>query len=183
MRDFEYQDGPGILLILAAVFLLVVVGGVVDLILDQPTTLFSLHVLFEVGMVLVSLISATYLARGWYRTQIHLAATELEVEQRNRERAAWQRRTGDLLEGLGAALSVQFEAWSLTAAERRTAVMLLKGLSHKRIARVTETSERTVRQHAVAVYRKSGLAGRAELAGFFLEALLLPEDAGTTGSA
>ena len=53
--------------------------------------------------------------------------------------------------------------------------MLLKGFSHKRIARHTETSERTVRQHSVAVYRKSGLAGRAELAGFFLEALLLPE--------
>jgi hypothetical protein len=31
-----------------------------------------------------------------------------------------------------------------------------------------------VRQHAVAVYRKSGLAGRAELAAFFLEDLLLP---------
>jgi hypothetical protein len=32
----------------------------------------------------------------------------------------------------------------------------------------------TVRQHAVAVYRKSGLAGRAELSAFFLEDLLLP---------
>jgi DNA-binding NarL/FixJ family response regulator len=55
--------------------------------------------------------------------------------------------------------------------------MLLKGLSHKGIAKRTGTSERTVRQHAVAVYRKSGLSGRAELAGFFLEDLLLPEDA------
>jgi len=36
--------------------------------------------------------------------------------------------------------------------------------------------ERTVRQHAVAVYRKSGLSGRAELSAFFLEDLLLPVD-------
>ncbi len=38
-----------------------------------------------------------------------------------------------------------------------------------------ERSERTVRQHAIAVYSKSGLAGRAELAAFFLEDLLLPQ--------
>jgi hypothetical protein len=31
-----------------------------------------------------------------------------------------------------------------------------------------------VRHQALAVYRKSGLGGRAELAAFFLEDLLLP---------
>ena len=34
--------------------------------------------------------------------------------------------------------------------------------------------ERTVRQQALAVYAKAGLAGRAELAAFFLEDLLVP---------
>jgi len=61
--------------------------------------------------------------------------------------------------------------------------MLLKGFSHKRIARTTQTSERTVRQHSVSIYKKSGLAGRAELSGFFLELLLLPEDLVTGDSA
>jgi len=60
---------------------------------------------------------------------------------------------------------------------------MLKGLSHKRIARDSDTSERTVRQHAVAIYRKSGLSGRAALAGFFLESLLLPEDTQTVSSS
>ena len=46
----------------------------------------------------------------------------------------------------------------------------------KEIAAIQEKSERTVRQHAVSVYRKSGLAGRAELSAFFLEDLLLPVD-------
>jgi hypothetical protein len=41
---------------------------------------------------------------------------------------------------------------------------------------VLDRSERTVRRHAVSVYRKSGLAGRAELLAFFLEDLLLPMD-------
>jgi len=50
-------------------------------------------------------------------------------------------------------------------------VQLLKGQGHKQIAAATGRSERTVRQHAVAVYQKSGLGGRAELAAFFLDSL------------
>jgi len=69
--------------------------------------------------------------------------------------------------------------WGLTPAEREVALLLLKGQSHKQIAYTTGRSERTVRQHAVAVYQKSGLSGRAELAAFFLEDLLLPEASAT----
>ncbi len=79
-----------------------------------------------------------------------------------------------MLEGLSEAMADQFSSWELTEAERATALMLLKGYSHKRIGKLTNRSERTVRQHAVAVYRKSGLAGRAGLSAFFLEDLLLP---------
>jgi hypothetical protein len=43
-------------------------------------------------------------------------------------------------------------------------------------ARSTRRSERTVRQHAGVVYEKAGIAGRAELAAFFLNDLMLPED-------
>jgi hypothetical protein len=41
---------------------------------------------------------------------------------------------------------------------------------------MTGRRERTVRQHGVVVYQKSGLAGRAELAAYFLEDLMLPEE-------
>ena len=44
----------------------------------------------------------------------------------------------------------------------------------KEAANLTQRSERTMRQHAVSVYRKSGLGGRAELAAFFFEDMLLP---------
>ncbi|MEY3046615.1 MAG: hypothetical protein RL242_3457, partial [Pseudomonadota bacterium] len=56
-------------------------------------------------------------------------------------------------------------------------LLLLKGLSFKEIAELRQTSERTVRQQAGEVYRKSGLGGRNELAAFFLEDLLLPNPA------
>ena len=54
-------------------------------------------------------------------------------------------------------------------------MLLLKGHSHKYIARLTSRSERTVRQHAIRAYQKAGVGGRVELAGFFLGGLMLPE--------
>ena len=183
MSDSEYDESPRILLALSVVFLLVVVGGVVDLILDRPATLLSWHVGFEVLMVGLSLGAASYLGFGWYRSQALLARSSEESGRLERERAAWKQESSTLLRGLGSAVSSQFETWALTPTERRVALQLLKGASHKRIARETKTSERTVRQHSVAVYKKSGLAGRAELAGFFLEPLLLPEDLGGGQSA
>jgi DNA-binding NarL/FixJ family response regulator len=59
----------------------------------------------------------------------------------------------------------------------------LKGLSHKEIAEVRRTSERTVRQQAREVYGKAQLAGRAELSAFFLEDLFLPAEQRDTPDA
>jgi DNA-binding NarL/FixJ family response regulator len=58
------------------------------------------------------------------------------------------------------------------AIEREVGLLLLKGLTHKEIAEARSTTETTIRQQALAVYRKSGLRSRAELSAFFLEDLL-----------
>lgn len=94
---------------------------------------------------------------------------------KTREEAAhWRSETAELLAGLGAAIDRQFERWQLSPAEREVGLLLLKGLSHQEVAEVRGTSERTVRQQARALYKKSGLSGRADLAAYFLEDLLLP---------
>ena len=79
-----------------------------------------------------------------------------------------------LLRGVGEQIDRQFEEWDLTAAEQEVALLMLKGLRHKEIASVRDTSERTVRQQALAIYKKAGLDGRTDLAAFFLEDLLQP---------
>ena len=79
-------------------------------------------------------------------------------------------------------MSDQFRAWELTPTEGEVALLLLKGHGHKQIAAATGRSERTVRQHAVAVYQKSGLQGRAELSAFFLEGLMLPSGQAEKGA-
>lgn len=107
--------------------------------------------------------------RSAARLRVDLAAARREA-QRFREEAAAS------LRGLGEAIDRQFDRWGLTPAEREVGLLLLKGLSHKEAADVRQTSETTIRQQALAVYRKAGLKGRSELSAFFLEDLLLPRE-------
>jgi DNA-binding NarL/FixJ family response regulator len=116
---------------------------IIDVALDNPDQVGTLHFAIESAIIFVSLGSATVLE--------------------------------SLLQGLGTEIDAQLELWGLTPVERETALLLLKGYGHKEIALLLKKSERTVRHQAAAVYRKSRLAGRAELAAFFLEHLMLPQ--------
>lgn len=165
--------------VIVVVLLVIVIGGVTDLVLDKPPTLLSLHVLFEAAMVAISLGVAIYLYRGWRqagrrldaaRASLQLSARQLS--ERQAERDAWRKSAEQALAGLSRAIDAQFEAWGLSRAEREVAILILKGAGHKQAAAQLGRSERTVRQHAVEVYRKAGLQGRAELAAFFLQDLL-----------
>jgi DNA-binding CsgD family transcriptional regulator len=91
-----------------------------------------------------------------------------------REGAEWRAAVENHVEGLKSAIERQFEEWSMTPAERDIAFFILKGYSHKEIARLRDTSERTIRQQAQSIYRKSGLSGKNALSAYFLEDLLSP---------
>ena len=93
------------------------------------------------------------------------------------EAAHYRAEAREALQGLGEAIDSQFERWQLTAAEREVGLLMLKGLSHREVAEIRQTTEATVRQQALVVYRKSGLANRTQLSAFFLEDLLLPRAA------
>jgi DNA-binding CsgD family transcriptional regulator len=97
----------------------------------------------------------------------HLEGTQADLHRARAEAEA-------VRAGLGAALDKQFEAWGLTSAQREVALLVLKGLSYKEVADLRQTAEHTVRNQALAIFRKAGLAGRAEMAAYFIEDLLLP---------
>lgn len=85
--------------------------------------------------------------------------------------ARWRATARLYSEGLGRAIRAQFDDWRLTGSEADVAMLTLKGLSHKEVARLRKATPATVRQQAAVIYQKSGLASRAELAAFFLEDL------------
>ena len=160
---------PGILTVLLCG---IAVGGAIDLWMDWPNNTGFFHVAFETAVFSLALGGVAYLWTGWMRTRRSLTRS-VEVSDRLREeRDTWRHRAEKLLRGLGEEIDAQLRLWNLTPAD----LLLLKGYGHKETASLLDRSERTIRQHAVAVYRKSNLSGRAELAAFFLEDLLLPPE-------
>ena len=170
------EERPAATPVVVTLLLLVATGGAIDLILDAPSDWRSVHVIVEATLMIASLGTAVWLWRGWRRATSSLAELRREaVERQERllaERDDWQRSAGNALEALGQAVDRQFDQWALTPTEREVAFLLLEGHGHKQAAALTGRSERTVRQHAVSVYRKAGVSSRADLAGFFLGGLL-----------
>ena len=159
-----------LMVLLAAIAL----GGAADLALDAPGNWVSFHVLYELALVVGALGLVAWLWRAWSRAETSAGALRRTIAEQAAERDAWRTRAERALQGLASAVDEQFGIWQLTPAEREVALLLLKGYGHKQIAAATGRSERTARQHAVAVYQKSGLQGRAELAAFFLDDLTVP---------
>ncbi|MBL0211512.1 MAG: helix-turn-helix transcriptional regulator [Holophagaceae bacterium] len=174
-RQHPANDGAPSTALMSGVFLFIAVQFAVDLVWDRIQGEVSLlHQGFEILIGTVSLTLGLRLLlvlrhRGQAITSLK---TALEASQQEADR--WRAEAAQALEGLGRALDIQFERWNLSHAEREVALLLLKGFSTRDIAELRSTSERTVRQQAQDVYRKAGLAGRAELSAFFLEDLLLP---------
>ncbi|MGE3176821.1 MAG: helix-turn-helix transcriptional regulator [Vicinamibacterales bacterium] len=155
-----------------------------DLLSDASTGADSEHLFAEALIMLLALAGLVALWRSL--TVLRAKATRLEAEasrlqgdlaRAEGEALRYQAEARDALAGLGEAIDRQFERWGLSPAEREVGLLMLKGLSHKEVAGVRQTSEITIRQQALAVYRKSGLKGRSELSAFFLEDLLLPRTA------
>jgi DNA-binding CsgD family transcriptional regulator len=169
--DHDGEDLTRLRLILIPILIAVAVLGALDLASDRPTTWRSAHVLLELSLIAVSAGGALALGFGWRRTAGSLASAREALVAERAEAAAWRAKAEASVKGFRAAIYEQFAAWQLTPAEQEVAILILQGHGHKQIAFATQRSERTVRQHAVAVYQKSGLGGRAELAAFFLAGL------------
>jgi len=165
-------------------FLIVSALAAIDVATDLRAGTSPRHVLVEGGVFLLAAVGAGLVARLLARTahdarSARAAARSLEgrLAETAADASRWRTEARSLLLGLGAAIDAQFDRWELSRAEREVALLLLKGLSHKEIAEVRSVSESTARQQARAVYRKAGLTGRHDLAAFFLEDLMVPDEA------
>lgn len=173
IEESNGESDRGLRILLALVLLASMIGGAVDLALDAPDSLLSPHAIYEILLVAASMTAFFFLWRGWFRARHAVSNVRHQLAEQAAERDAWRASAEAALAGLGRAIEQKFNAWGLTPAESEVALLLLKGRSHKEIAYLTNRSERTVRQHAVAVYQKSHLGGRAELAAFFLDDVTL----------
>ncbi len=167
--------------VLAALFGAVALLAATDIVGDAGSAVGPLHLAVEGSVVVIGLVGSVWMAarvrtlaaehRALAAHVDHLARRLVDSE---REAARWRQEAGDLIAGLADAIDRQLERWNLSPAEKEVALLLLKGLSHKEIGALRNVNEATVRQQARALYAKAGLAGRHDLAAFFLEDLLVP---------
>lgn len=143
---------------LTAVLLSVAALSIFDVYLDLTGHHSAVHAVVEVAIILLSLAPGLYFLRRWLMVRRKAMNAEQQLD--------------DYLEGIGRRIGGEFRQWGLTEAEQKTAIYILKGMSHREIAAHCHRSEGTVRQHAVSVYRKAGLTSRAEFSAHFLQMLM-----------
>ena len=95
------------------------------------------------------------------------------IRQRREDAERLRIASGDFY----AVIQSHFETWSLTPSERDVAIFILKGFSNSEIAGLRETSEGTIKAQTTAIFRKSGVSGRAQFFSLFIEELLAEDDA------
>lgn len=145
-----------------------------DLVSDAQAGGSFRHLLTEMVLLAFFIIGLIYSVAEGFKLKKRNAEITKSLDQANAEARTWKANHEKLIQGLSQAIDEQFLKWNLTHSEKDVALLLIKGLSHKEIANLRNASEKTVRTQATAIYQKSGLAGRSELAAFFLEDLLSP---------
>jgi DNA-binding CsgD family transcriptional regulator len=157
---------------LIAVLSLIVVTNLYDLFVDYRHNASVWHLLEETLVVLVSTAAIVWLVVSVRRQRRELEGLKRELQTGLEGVAKLAPAVLAARRQLGEAIQAQFTQWQLTAGEQAVALLLLKGLSFKEIAALRNTLEKTVRQQASGIYRKSGVSGRHAFAAWFIEDFL-----------
>lgn len=157
-------------LILSVILIMVIF----DLVSDYKEGTTYWHLMTEGLMGLMAVIGIFIVLRNSIETKQELKDEREKFSNFKLEAEKWREQSRNYVEGLSQAIDQQLTTWNLSSAEKEVAFLLLKGLSLKDIALVRKTTEKTARAQSAAIYSKSGLSGRSELAAFFLEDLLVP---------
>ncbi|MFN3785431.1 MAG: helix-turn-helix transcriptional regulator [Thiothrix sp.] len=131
-----------------------------------------LHLSIDAIVVLISFGGVSYLLWENQRKQQQIALLHQQLHQSHARLSDLDKKLQQASRGYAQIIHEQLDSWGLTPTEKAVALLLLKGLSFEEIAAIRATKEKTVRQQAIAIYRKSGLNGRHEFAAWFFEDFL-----------
>jgi DNA-binding NarL/FixJ family response regulator len=158
--------------ILIAIFAVVVVASGADLVADLSHGATVEHVFKEAVIVAISLFAIAWVLLGVHRQKLEIRALKKELEGMGKAHASPKKYVIEARKKLGTVVAQQFSEWKLTDSEADVGWLLLKGLSLKEVAAVRNTLEKTVRQQASSIYKKSGVQGRHAFSAWFIEDIL-----------
>jgi DNA-binding CsgD family transcriptional regulator len=151
---------------------IVVIASGADLVADLSHGADTDHVIKEAIVVTISILAIAWLLLGLHRQKLEILSLQRELDEAHNTQAPPGEYVVEARRKLGNMVSRQFMEWSLTESEKEVGWLLLKGLSLKEIALVRQTQEKTVRQQASSIYRKSGVSGRHAFSAWFIEDIL-----------
>lgn len=157
-----------------SILFIVIAMVTADLITDAGEGVHWSHLTLEGLMAFAAMVGVFVLMRGSFALKRSLVDERKNLALVQSEADKWRNQYKKYLDGLSKAIDEQLTGWNLTGSEKEIALLLLKGISLKEIADIRKTTEKTTRTQATTIYSKAGLAGRSELAAFFLEDLLAP---------
>jgi len=174
IEDFDDETGHRRERKFAAFYiLLLAVVGFYAIYDDWKQQVSLTHLVVESLLHLVTLSVGTYLLIALFRSKRQsLRKFRTEHSEISNRADEFHRQIAQFKDGVTEAITKQLAVWRLTPGESEIALFLLKGLSLQEIAELRQTSERTVRQQASVIYKKSELSGRSQLSAFFLEDML-----------
>lgn len=148
-----------VLILLQGVCSVVFFIDVVSDLQPQPwSAVFSLQNLSEIAATLglgLGLVFEAYVLIKLLRKQAHM-----------------QHSLNAAATALSDLMQTYFASWGLTPTEQDVAAFTIKGCSIAEIAVLRGSAEGTIKTHLNAIYRKSGVTGRAQLVSVLVEDLL-----------
>lgn len=158
--------------LLIMVFLAVMLASGVDIATDLSHGATMQHVVKEAVILGLSMVAAAWLLLGVRRQNLEIKQLQQQLHEQQNQTSTPEKYILDGRKTLSSVISQQFNDWQLTGSEAEIGWLLLKGLSLKEIALVRNTSEKTVRQQASAIYKKADIAGRHAFSAWFIEDIL-----------
>ena len=144
----------------------------IDIVLDMKEGIPFSHIWHEVALFFLAIGAIFWQIRVIFNKNLHISSLNIELLETKKSYQDWKEKTHASTQVLGQLIESEFVLWHLSQSEKDVALLLIKGFSMKEIADFRKTHEKTVRQQATSIYKKSGLSGRQEVAAFFLEDML-----------
>ena len=154
------------------VLTLVAIFFITDIFFDMQEGIPVSHIWHEVVMFGIAFGALIWQIRVIMKKNDHIQSLNTELLDTKQSYQEWKAKTHASAQEIRHLIDKQFLLWHLSHSEKDVALLLIKGLSMKEIAEIRNTQEKTVRQQATTIYKKSELSGRQELAAFFLEDIL-----------
>ncbi|MBL7664279.1 MAG: hypothetical protein JNM93_04045 [Bacteriovoracaceae bacterium] len=167
----QQKQTSTLLVIIASTFMSLMLIAV-DITHQLSTGIQLEFIMLELGICLSSLVGVSFAAVKFYEEKRINNQLNTELSQAKTDAEVWRKKTRSLSQQFIKAIEDQLKEWGLSHTENDIALLLIKGMSSKDIATLRNVTEKTIRAHSSAIYRKSGLKNRYELAAYFVDNFL-----------